>query len=259
LTYLAVPAGSYCAQTWLSATNLVDAQDGHEAHNVIMSVEDATSLTEEDRLIARELDKLLADHELSVSTVANTIFPQSLYERYGSPQFYDIYAEKIFPKIHGQADWGRYFERLIRFPLCQGKKDSINPLQNLISKMKEQIEGGHTFRNVYELTIYDPRRDAGRNMNRQCMSFLSFKLTEDHKLLLTAVYRNHYYMQRLLGNLVGLGRLQRFVAKEVGIGTGPLTVLSTHAEVDSVATRGQIAKTLASCAKIMELGETEVA
>jgi hypothetical protein len=35
--------------------------------------------------------------------------------------------------------------------------------------------------------------------------------------------------EKLLGNLVGLGRLMSFVAREGGLGVGALTVVSTHA------------------------------
>ena len=85
-------------------------------------------------------------------------------------------------------------------------------------------------------------------MNRQCLSFLSFKLTDDRRLILTAVYRNHYYIQRLLGNLIGLGNLMSFVAKETGATVGPLTVVSTHAEIDSAATRAEIESLIERCA-----------
>jgi hypothetical protein len=54
-------------------------------------------------------------------------------------------------------------------------------------------------------------------MNRQCLSFLSFKLDNDNRLMLTAVYRNHYYVERLLGNLIGLARLMAFVSNEAGV------------------------------------------
>jgi hypothetical protein len=47
------------------------------------------------------------------------------------------------------------------------------------------------------------------------------------------MYRNHTYITRCLGNLIGLGRLQHFVASQVGIETGPLTVVSTHAVLDT--------------------------
>ncbi len=46
------------------------------------------------------------------------------------------------------------------------------------------------------------------------------------------MYRNHTYITRCLGNLVGLGRLQAFVAKEARVKMGSLTVVSTHAELD---------------------------
>jgi hypothetical protein len=37
---------------------------------------------------------------------------------------------------------------------------------------------------------------------------------------------------RGLGNFIGLGRLQSFVAAEVGAAVGSLTCISTHAEID---------------------------
>src|SRR5438309_5356328 len=112
----------------------------------------------------------------------------------------------------------------------------------MITKMQKRMHGdGKTIQNIYELTIsdptldipiYDPERDAAPVMNRQCLSFLSFKLDRSNRLMLTAVYRNHYYVERLLGNLIGLARLMAFVSNEAGVAVGPLTVVSTHAVVD---------------------------
>ena len=79
-------------------------------------------------------------------------------------------------------------------------------------------------------------RDAGKISNRQCLSFLSFKLTSEHRLLLTAVYRNHTYIAPGLGNFIGLGRLQAFVAQQSGATLGSLTCVSTHAEIDHFRT-----------------------
>ena len=55
------------------------------------------------------------------------------------------------------------------------------------------------------------------------------------RLTLTAQYRNHFYIEKLLGNLIGLGRLISFVAREANLAVGPLTVLSTHATIDQPA------------------------
>jgi hypothetical protein len=52
----------------------------------------------------------------------------------------------------------------------------------------------------------------------------------------------------LLGNLLGLGRLMAFVAKEARVGLGPLTVISTHAEIDKPkATRGDVHALIGAC------------
>jgi thymidylate synthase len=61
---------------------------------------------------------------------------------------------------------------------------------------------------------------------------MSFKLHPERGLTLTAMYRNQTYITRCLGNLIGLGMLQDFVAKQVGLEVGPLTCISTHAELD---------------------------
>lgn len=123
-----------------------------------------------------------------------------------------------------------------------------------VDKIKSQLTGPRCFKNVYELTVYDPIRDAGPVMNRQCLSFLSFKLTDrvPRKLLLTAVYRNHYYIERLLGNLVGLGWLMKFVADETGVTVGDLTIVSTHAEMDSAASPREVSALLARCKALAE-------
>jgi hypothetical protein len=80
-----------------------------------------------------------------------------------------------------------------------------------------------------------PRRAAGGVIWNSDRSFLSFHLMpgSPKTLLLTAQYRNHYYIEKLLGNLIGLGRLMAFVAHETGSKVGSLTVLSTHAQIDA--------------------------
>jgi thymidylate synthase len=257
--YLPIEPQPSCALAWLAATQSVDAQPDHEAHNVIIGVDNPLAESFVDEEIIKRMDSFLREQgHLPVPTVANTIFPQSIYDRHGSPDFYSVYLEKVYPRIKkSQGDWGRYFERMISFPLNK-KGVPINPLQDIVDKMRKQMQGPRCFKNVYELTIYDPIRDAGPVMNRQCLSFLSFKLTagEPRRLLLTAVYRNHYYVERLLGNLIGLGRLMRFVANEVGASVGDLTIVSSHAEIDSAAPREKITHLLRDCASLLQAPAT---
>ncbi len=222
------------AQAWLAAAAAVQDAGG-EAHNVVIDVADPLSISPTDHAILVTVDDFLRQHHANtVSGVANTIFPQSLLDHHGADGLYAAY-EAVLPRMKQMTrDWGRYFERMTSWKKVKGQNIIvINPLDDLIQFMKAQIESERTYRNTYEMTIYDPARDAGKVSNRQCLSFLSFKLTHDTTLLLTVMYRNHAYVARGLGNFVGLGRLQAFVAAQSGARLGSLTCISTHAEIDA--------------------------
>jgi len=264
--YLPIKPHKTCASAWLEAAKTVNAVPHHEAHNVIIGIAEPLTQTTSDSQIMTLVDEFLVEKgRLPLQSVANTIFPEPLYLRHGAPDLYDTYGQ-VYEKIKKkQGDWGRYFERMICRKLSSGK--TINPLADLIAKMRQHVHGdGRTFRNIYELvvsdstldvSIYDPERDAGPVMNRQCLSFLSFKLDKDNNLLLTAMYRNHYYIERLLGNLIGLARLMSFVATEAGVKVGPLIVVSTHAQVDSPkgCRRGELSKLMDECEAACQTSE----
>lgn len=243
-----------CTSAWLEASQTVYEQAGHEAYHVVIDIDDPVTTSEQDVAVIDALDAFIAAHNengLPVDAVANTIFPQATYEDHGSPDFYSVYMERVFPRLkRSPNDWGRYFERMIAYPSQNGP---VNLLAELTSKMKRQVTAGRTFRNIYELPIYNPLKDANGSLRgKQCLSYLSFKLDGDHRLLLSAVYRNHYYTEKLLGNLVGLGRLMAFVATEANVEVGPLSILSTHAQVDAASAAQDELKALhAQCARFL--------
>lgn len=250
--YLPIEVRPSCATAWLEAAERVNALPRHEAHNVVIGVANPMGLSKSDIAIIKAVDVYLRKNDkFPIETVANTVFPHALYKQYGAPKFYDVYLKNVYPRIKKKGDWGRYFERMISYPVDKNGS-AVQPLQDMIEKMRQHAVNERCFRNIYELTIYDPVRDARRVMNRQCLSFLSFKLTDDQprKLLLTALYRNHYYIQRLLGNLIGLGRLMNFVATEVEVEVGDLTIISAHAEVDSPSSRTEVNSLLEQCRSI---------
>jgi thymidylate synthase len=223
------------AQAWLAAAAAVQDAGG-DAHNVVIDIADPTAIAGPDEAILQTVDQFLREHNANTVTgVANTIFPQGLLDRHGADGLYDAYNGKVLRRMKQMTrDWGRYFERMTAWKKIKGKEvQIINPLDDLVRFMRDQIASDRTYRNAYEMTIYDPARDAGKVSNRQCLSFLSFKLTHDKALLLTVMYRNHTYVARGLGNFVGLGRLQAFVATQSGATLGSLTCISTHAEIDA--------------------------
>jgi hypothetical protein len=255
--YLPITPTQTCAAAWLRAATAVNEASAHEAYNVVIDVAEPLTEAAADRQVVQLVDAFLRSKEvMPLQAVANTIFPQELYRRHGAGSLYKAY-ESVYAHIKKQGDWGRYFERMTQRVTSQGRV--MNPLAGMIAKMKKHVHGnGKTFRNVYELTIsdptldipiYDPERDAGPVMNRQCLSFLSFKLDQENRLMLTAVYRNHYYVERLLGNLIGLARLMAFIGAEADVAVGPLTIVSTHALIDipKGAARKAIDRLLEDC------------
>lgn len=243
-----------CASAWLEASRVVHELPKHEGHHVVIDVADPVAASPAATAVVEEVDAFLGEHSANkflVRTVANTIFPQATYERHGAPEFYDVYMKQVFPRLkRSPKDWGRYFERMIAFPAEGG---AVNLLDDMVEKMKRNVAKDSTYRNIYELPIYNPLKDAkGSPRGGQCLSFMSFKLDRDHRLLLSAVYRNHYYTEKLLGNLIGLGRLMSFVASEAGVRVGSLSVLSTHAEVDTAgASRDELKALHARCAALL--------
>lgn len=232
--YVPIQPQPTSAKGWLAAATKVQ-EHGGEAHDVVIDIADPPAESDTDAAIIKEVDQFLREHRRnSLSGVANTIFPQSLLDRHGPKAFYGVYSDTVLPKMKQMTrDWGRYFDRLTSWRKIEGKEVKIiNPLDDLIAFMRTQLAGDRTYRNTYEMTVYDPARDAGKVASRQCLSFLSFKLTREKQLLLTVMYRNHAYIARGLGNFIGLGRLQAFVAEQTGASRGSLTCISTHAEID---------------------------
>ena len=250
--HLPIEPQSSCARTWLAATSALDGMPDRAFHNVLMTVTDPCRCDDSDTRIIELVDAHLSQHDkYRTNTVANTIFPEALYRAFGVPAFYDTYLKQICSR-RAQKGWGRYFERMISHP----SSDQLNPLQALIEKLRRESNRKGGVCNAYELavaesqleiSIYDPIRDAKAIIGGQCLSFLSFHIGPDRRLLLTAIYRNHYYLARLLGNLIGLGRLLRFVSEQSGLVAGDLTVLSTHAQIDSVGSRNEIAALIDAC------------
>ena len=229
--YLPIPPQPDCVSAWREAVRSVDGQPGHSAYNVIIDVADPiANATGQDPRIA-VVDDFLAGCDKSVETVANTIFPAGLYHRYGAPAFFDVFRDKVLKKVRRGERWfGYYFERMMQYPAPAG--EPINQLWDIVGRIRDEHVRAL---NKFELSLFDPARDVDNSpYGGQCLSFLSFKIVpaSDKTLTLTAVYRNHFYIEKLLGNLIGLGRLMAFVARESNLKVDALTVVSTHAEID---------------------------
>jgi len=236
--YLPIPSQPDCASAWREAVRAVDDRPGHAAYNVIIDIADPIAHATLANPRVAVVDEFLSDCEKSVETVANTIFPAGLYHRYGAPAFFDAFRDKILKKVRRSKRWsGYYFERMIQYPVAEGA--APNQIWDIVERLKS---GDVRALNKFELSLFDPIRDVDNSpYGGQCLSFMSFKVMSgsEKTLTLTAMYRNHFYIEKLMGNLIGLGRLMSFVARESGLKVGALTVISTHAEIDQPRRNGK--------------------
>lgn len=232
--YLPIPSQPDCVTAWREAVRQVDAQPGHEAYNVVIDVVDpvANASLRDGRVAA--VNAFLAAHDKSVEAVANTIFPEALYLRHGAPKFFEVFEKRVLEKVRRSGRWsGYYFERMTSLPRTEG--GAMNQLWDIVERINDPKVKAL---NKFELSVFDPLRDVDDSpYGGQCLSHGSFKLMpgDPRTLTLTVMYRNHFYIEKLLGNLIGLGRLMSFVAKEAKLKVGALTVISTHALIDQPA------------------------
>lgn len=232
-------AATTCERAWLEAAEYLST-GSHTEYNLIVEIAKPAEHDASDQRIRQIVDEFLrAKGANPCSTVAGTIFPAAEYVNHGARGVYELYPEEVFPNIKlGPNDWGRYAQRLVRWPAANG--NLINPLKIVVEKIRTQLKGKR-FRQCYELSLsdsaidlplYDPVRDKGRPRGGPCLSHVSLKLGADASLYLTALYRSHAYVARALGNFLGLAALQAFVCEETGLEPGPLVCVSTYARLE---------------------------
>jgi hypothetical protein len=253
--------GSSCCEVWLQAVDYLFTQ-GAPCYNVVLGIEKPDRLSAADFQVQESVDIFLKEHKAKpISTVATTIFPASEYLHGGAREVFDEFPE-TYEKF--REGWGTYAGRILKRSLPQdGEKHPISLLEQLIRKMKRQRETGK-MRAVYEVSliespdlltdipIYDAATDSRLIRGGPCLSHLSFKLMPEGKVMLTAMYRYHFYIQRALGNLLGLAQLLKFVADEVGIGIGSLVCHSTYAVIDTEGgwTRTDVRRLIDECRQV---------
>jgi len=225
------------AGAWLKAARILLDND-ERVYNLVVEIEQPALATAHSRAIEARVDEFLKQRDCHpIHTVAETIFPAVEYRSGGLAKVYD-YPNTIFPEIKSVPanSRGTYAQRLVQRRLSNGK--FFNPLKHAIEKLRRQLKQKGPQRAIYELDLnaealelklYDAEIDHANTRGGQCLSHVSLKLGPQRELYLTALYRYQYFVQKALGNLKGLARLQACVARELGIPVGPLVCHATLA------------------------------
>lgn len=161
----------------------------------------------------------------NIRDVANTIFPARTHLRTTTRQeFYERYARAHGRRRHAfPGSWGTYFERLTAFG-----SSKCNQLERAIDAMTRWT---NNHKAAIVLHISSAETDGIRTRGGPCLQYLQVLCPTRGRVDLMAVYRSHDYFNKTLGNLVGLGRLQQFIANETEREVGRLVCHSVHAFV----------------------------
>ena len=184
--------------------------------------------------IRQLLDDALGVEEkpLSCDEVANTIFPISLWNpRADRQQLYERYLQ-IMPRVlrDHRNRHGVYFQRLIAFGHNGADKVSVNQLERIIQTWHR----GNRRRTALQAGIFDPHKDHTHQRRRgfPCLQQVTFAPQGADGLAVTGYYATQYIFKRAYGNYLGLCRLGRFMAQEMGRQLTQVTCVASPAKRD---------------------------
>lgn len=251
------------SEAWLSSLEAASAVSGGRVVHLVTTVTDPGSEVPEVRdVIDRRLEQVGMQ---SVDTVAETIFPSSLYPDPGfdwttaldadeiaalDGAASDLYLayEEILPllrTVHANRS-GTYFSRMITWP---GKEaGGTNQLQLRIDGLRAQQRAGRRRNNTLDIDVAADSLAGGpdgapdgvqvyavgdrRTRGFPCLTHIDLTLHEG-RLHCTAVYRHQYLVEKAYGNLMGLSALLRFLCQQTGYAAGELCVHATMADAQT--------------------------
>jgi len=222
---VALVDGVSCVDAWQAASQHIIAKGG-EDYNVVVTVQ---APCEFDRSwLTRFSPSSVATEGDAIRDVMNTIFPsKTLGNTTSRTAFYDRYKRAFDRRQHRHRTWGTYFHRLISFG-----PDAKNQLESAISALARWGKN-HKAALVFHLSSSEV--DDVRIMGGPCWQYGALLCSDSDTVSLLAVYRNHDYFNKALGNFLGLSRLLQFIATQTGRTPGQLICHSAHAYFDSKA------------------------
>ena len=187
----------------------------------------------EDSKIRDALDAILSSEgKADCHTVANTIFPASLWNPGASRTLlFDRYALTLprMIKASKKNRHGMYFQRLI-----QGGPPSHPNQLDFVIEMYRSRKGVR--RSALQVAIYNAQLDQTKAAQRgfPCLQHITFAPVGDG-LNVNAFYATQYAFERAYGNYLGLCRLGRFVAHELGLSLTRVTCFTGIMLRDSIS------------------------
>jgi hypothetical protein len=213
---------------WGEALKLLMRPGVHELEPLLVTITDVGSIWHEPNPpLRRELDRLLHGlRKQSTDTVANTIFPQSLWNpKRDRKLLYERYLRHVLPAIRSDNPHGTYFQRMIQFG---GEESPVNQLEQVIGTW---VEHGNHRHSALQISIFDPHSDHkhNRRLGFPCLHQVCFTPLGQNGvdgIALTGFYATQHLLTKAYGNYIGLIRLGHFVAQAIGLKLTRVTCFS---------------------------------
>jgi hypothetical protein len=258
-----LPCVRSVSEAWLLSLERTAEAPGGRAVHVISTVTDPGAEIEAVRSVLD--DALKTAGAQSVETVAETIFPASIYPDPGadwSPglptgerdrldraaeALYTAYSDMLPLLLTANGNHsGTYFSRMISWP---GKgPGGFNQLAARIERLRGENAAGKRTHNALDMDLGadaladDPNEDGDdlrgiqvyavtdkRTRAFPCLTHIDLTLHQG-QLHAMAVYRHQYLIDKAYGNLLGLSWLMHFLCQQSGFDVGELVVHATFAD-----------------------------
>jgi hypothetical protein len=213
---------------WAAAVAHIHDNAGKEISPLIVQVtgfQNGEPLESSD--IRDYLDALLNHtNNLSVETVANTIFPNLMWRisRGDRHNLFKLY-ERVLPRFvklePDKNHRGLYFQRLIAYgrgPQDEGQLGrgpyNGNQLEYIIRSYTPSV-----VKMKLQASIFDPKHDLfpGARIGFPCLQHISLIPHNNYGLSLNAFYATQLLFKKAYGNFLGLCRLGNFMATQMGL------------------------------------------
>jgi len=177
-------------------------------------------------------------NQSNIETVAGTIFPESIWKRCKGDRraLYETY-DMIWSQIKKCTanKRGTYFRRLTSF----GSKD-VNQLEAIIDAWKS---GTHRH-SALQAGIFDPSKDhrKGPFLGFPCLQQVVFHPIGPNGskgMTVVAFYANQLLLKKAYGNYLGLYRLGKFMATEMGLVLRGVTCIASNLKMSDDHGKGE--------------------
>jgi hypothetical protein len=217
-------SGMDAIDAWKKASKLVLKAPENRIRNLVVEIENPTTFQ---RAWLKKFDPKGVGSTDRLSVVVKVLFPytgkkpnetrQEFYERWNKS------LDENRKKKRLRAPWGTYFGRLTNFAAEENQIENIiHALSNWRMKPEAALIA-HTSA---------PTLDAIKPIGSPCLQYIEVLWGRDDVVDLVAVYRNHEFLKKALGNYIGLGRLLQFISSESGKTPGRVVCHSVRAYCD---------------------------